>query len=119
MKIPSLRSIAIGYMISCYVFAPCVFRAGSGEWPTSIWDFTYVVLLAPLSAPGFALWGPFMFGSVNWSSLAAATILTGVWLAIMLLAIALVHWLTHWKPHKPLPHDEATNIDPSHDIADT
>ena len=60
----------------------------------SLWDVTYVVLLAPLSAPGFAMVGPFVFRGVSLSSLAEASILTGVWLAIMVLMIALVHRLT-------------------------
>jgi hypothetical protein len=94
MTIPSLRSIFFGYIISCYLFAPTVFRLGSGSWPRSMWDVKYVVLLAPLSAPGFAMAGPFIRGGVSLSSLAGALVLTGVWLAIMALVIALVHRLT-------------------------
>jgi hypothetical protein len=94
MTIPARRSIFFGYIISCCVFAPTIFRLGSGSWPTSLWDVTYVVLLAPLAAPGFAMAGPFLFGGVSLSSLAGASILTCVWLAIMVLVIALVHRFT-------------------------
>jgi hypothetical protein len=100
----TIVSIALGYIISCYIFAPCYWRVATGTWPNNWWDFRFVVLLAPVSAPGFAILGPFVFpffeAGLNLHSAVEATVLTSIWIAIMLAAIALVHRVLRRKSGK-------------------
>jgi 4-amino-4-deoxy-L-arabinose transferase-like glycosyltransferase len=60
-----------------------------------------------------------MFGEGSfWTSLVGAAILTSIWLAIMLVSIALVYWLTRRVFENGNP-PRSGFIDPTADVHDT
>src|SRR5689334_23131233 len=126
MKFSSRQAIVctvLGYVISCYIFAPCYWRVTTGTWPNNWWDVAFIVLLAPVSTPGFALVSPFIFpfgeAGLNLHSVVAALVLTSIWSAIMLATIALLQWLMHRKSRETALISLCANVDPNRELIDT